>query len=177
MKLAKPSRHKKIPFPSGEKPENRYVVYSPKKGVFPFVSEITDADPLLLADTERHGVSGSFVRDLSFVMEIPPKRMYRILGIPKSTAARKVSAGGMLSGLSGTAAIAMARLLGLVEESVHQSTALGNTEFNCAKWLGEWIEKPQPALGGRKPADLIATPTGVELVAKLLGSAQSGSYQ
>ena len=39
------------------------------------------------------------------------------------------------------------------------------------------IERPQPALGGRKPADLIDTPTGVEVVARLLGSIESGAYQ
>lgn len=35
---------------------------------------------------------------------------------------------------------------------------------------------PSP-LGGRKPADLIDTPTGVEVVARLLGSIESGAYQ
>ncbi|HEY8707729.1 MAG TPA: antitoxin Xre/MbcA/ParS toxin-binding domain-containing protein [Burkholderiaceae bacterium] len=32
-------------------------------------------------------------------------------------------------------------------------------------------------MGGRKPADLIDTPTGVEVVARLLGSIESGAYQ
>jgi uncharacterized protein (DUF2384 family) len=49
--------------------------------------------------------------------------------------------------------------------------------FDAAKWLGRWLEQPQPALGGRKAADLIDTPTGVEVVARLLGSIESGAYQ
>jgi uncharacterized protein (DUF2384 family) len=32
-------------------------------------------------------------------------------------------------------------------------------------------------LGGRRPADLLDTPTGVEVVARLLGSLESGAFQ
>ncbi|MDH5540593.1 MAG: MbcA/ParS/Xre antitoxin family protein, partial [Rhizobacter sp.] len=37
--------------------------------------------------------------------------------------------------------------------------------------------RPQPSLGGRRPAELIDTPTGIEVVSRLLGSIESGSYQ
>jgi len=57
------------------------------------------------------------------------------------------------------------------------TTASEAKMFDATKWLGQWIERPQPALGGRKPADLLDTPTGVELVARLLGSIESGAYQ
>jgi len=73
--------------------------------------------------------------------------------------------------------IAMAKLLGLAREIVANSTAAEAKDFDSVAWLGRWIETAQPALGGRKPADLIDTPTGVEMVAKLLGSIESGAYQ
>ncbi|MBK9574824.1 MAG: DUF2384 domain-containing protein [Rhodoferax sp.] len=46
------------------------------------------------------------------------------------------------------------------------STAAGAREFRPAKWLDTGLKRPQPALGGRKPADLTDTPTGIEVVSK-----------
>ena len=38
------------------------------------------------------------------------------------------------------------------------------------------IERPQPALGGNKPADLLDTPTGLQVVSRTLGALESGAY-
>ena len=73
--------------------------------------------------------------------------------------------------------VRMIRLLGIAQGIADNSTAPEAKDFDPAHWLGLWIERPQPALGGRKPADLIDTPTGVEVVARLLGSIESGAYQ
>lgn len=69
----------------------------------------------------------------------------------------------------------MIKLLGIAQDIVANSTAPEAKVFDAAKWLGQWIERPQPSLGGRKPADLIDTPTGVEMVARLLGAIESGA--
>ena len=71
----------------------------------------------------------------------------------------------------------MARLLALAGEIVEDSTAPQAASFDTAKWLGQWIERPQPALGGHKPSELLDTPTGVAMVTKLLGAIRSGAYQ
>ena len=73
-------------------------------------------------------------------------------------------------------AIGMIKLLSIAQDIVENSTATEAQNFDAAKWLGQWIETPQPALGGLKPADLIDTPTGVAIVARVLGSLQSGAY-
>ena len=70
----------------------------------------------------------------------------------------------------------MVRLLGMARDIVANSKTLQAKDFDTAKWLGQWIELPQPALGGRRPADLLDTPTGVETVVRLLGSLESGAY-
>lgn len=49
--------------------------------------------------------------------------------------------------------------------------------FNIDAWLQEWLQRPQPALGGRRPTDLLASETGIESVRRTLGSTVSGSYQ
>ncbi len=157
--------------------EERHVLYVRSKGIDDFVTNIHAADALQLIETERKGVAGIFVKDLSRRMEIPAQRMFDILGVAKATAEKKVSAGELLTGNGGRAALGLARLLGIAKEMVDNSTAASAKDFDSAKWLGQWLEKSQPGLGGRKPATLIDTPTGLEVVAKLLGAIESGAYQ
>lgn len=153
------------------------VVFRPGKGIDDFVGRVSIATPMELVETERQGVLGIFVKDMSKAMNIPAIRMFDILGVPKATAEKKVAAGELIKGNGGRAALGMARLLGIAKSIVMNSKAPQAKDFDSAKWLGQWIERPQSALGGRKPADLIDTATGVEVVARLLGSIESGAYQ
>ena len=153
------------------------VVYHPKIGVDDYVRRVAGATPMQIVEMERTGVDGSFIKDLSKRMEVPSSRIFSILGIPKATAEKKAAAGETVTGSGGQAAIGMVKLLGMAQEIVANSTAPEAKGFDAAKWLGQWIERPQPALGGRRPADLLDTPTGIEVVARLLGSIESGSYQ
>lgn len=162
---------------TGSRSRRPHVVYVRSKGIDDFVTRLRDADPIQLIATEREGVAGVFVKDLSKRMAIPAQRMFAILGVPKATAEKKAAAGELLAGSGGRAAVGIARLLGVASEIVANSTAPEAEGFDTARWLGQWLETPQPALGGRKPADLIDTPTGLEVVARLLGAIESGAYQ
>jgi putative toxin-antitoxin system antitoxin component (TIGR02293 family) len=138
---------------------------------------VAKATPMQIIDLERSGVQGTLIKDMSRQMQIPSSRLFTILGIPKATAEKKAAAGEWVKGSGGQAAVGLMRLLCIAQEIAANSTASQAHGFDSAKWLGQWIERPQPALGGRKPADLIDTPTGIELVARLLGSIESGAYQ
>ncbi|CAL8480817.1 antitoxin Xre/MbcA/ParS toxin-binding domain-containing protein [Caballeronia sp. S22] len=153
------------------------IVYEPEKGVDAYVREVSAATPMEIVGLERHGVQGILLKDLSKRMALPASRFFTIIGVPKATAEKKAAAGEFVSGAGGQAAIGMIKLLGIAQDIVGDSTAEAANEFDAARWLGEWIERPQPALGGRKPSELIDTPTGVDVVARLLGSLESGSYQ
>lgn len=153
------------------------VMYYRSKGVEDFVHQVKIATPIQLVEVERKGVDGRFLKDLSKRMDVPATRMFTILGVPKATAEKKAASGEVLSGSAGQAAIAMAKLLGTAQSIVENSTAKESKGFDSATWLGKWLERPQPSLGGRKPADLIDTPTGVEMVTRLLGAIESGAYQ
>ena len=155
----------------------KVIAYRSRKGVDDYVRQIARATPLQLVEIERQGVLGSFIKDLSRRMDIPSSRIFSILGVPKATAEKKAAAGERVEGHGGQAAIGMVKLLGIAQEIVANSTAREAKTFDATKWLGQWIERPQPALGGRKPADLLDTPTGVQVVARLLGSIESGAYQ
>ncbi|MEP7084401.1 MAG: antitoxin Xre/MbcA/ParS toxin-binding domain-containing protein [Betaproteobacteria bacterium] len=153
------------------------IHYYPSVGVDDYARRLARATPLQLVEVERRGVGGSFIKDLAKRMDIPSSRIYKILGLPKATAEKKAAAGEPVSGRGGQAAIGMVKLLSIAQEMVANSTASQTPAFDAAKWLGQWIERPQPALAGRKPAELLDTPTGAEVVARLLGSIESGAYQ
>ena len=160
-------------------PSKRAGLKVPRKesGVDAYLSEIARATPMQLVHIEREGIPGVFIKDLSKRMEISSSRFFKILGVPKATAEKKVATGMKVAGSGGQAAIGMAKLIGMARRIAADSTAKGAREFDAAKWLGQWIERPQPALDGLRPADVLSTPTGVEVVAKLLGSIESGAYQ
>lgn len=142
-----------------------------------YVRRVGEATPMQIVELERSGVIGSFIKNLSKRMELPASRMFTIIRVPKATAEKKAAAGQMVAGSAGQATIGLVRLLAIAEKVVANSTAKEAKGFDTAKWLGRWIERPQPSLGGHKPADMLDTPTGVEIVARLLRSIESGAYQ
>lgn len=153
------------------------IEYRRSAGIDDFVRRVAEATPLQLVETERQGVAGSYLKDLAERMGVPAVRMYAMLGVPKATAEKKAAAAEQLGGSGGQAALGLARLLAIAGEIADESTAADARGFDAAKWLGKWLELPQPALGGRRAADLIDTPTGLDVVARLLGSIASGSFQ
>ena len=132
--------------------------------------------PLERIDAERAGLAGALVKDLASRLGIANKRMFEVIGVPKATAEKKAASNAAITGAPGQAALGMVRLLSVANAIVANSTADAASDFDTAKWLGRWIEVPQPALGGRRPADVLDTPTGIETVAKLLGAIESGAY-
>jgi putative toxin-antitoxin system antitoxin component (TIGR02293 family) len=162
---------------SAGKNESRIPSYSQRQGIDPYIRAIWDAEPMEVMEIERMGVEGVFIKDLSKHMGLPASRFFSILGVPKATAEKKAAAGERVSGSGGQAAVGVVKLLGIAQAIVDGSTAPEAKDFDAARWLGQWIERPQPALGGRKPADLIGTPTGLDVVARLLGAIESGAYQ
>ncbi len=164
-----------MPRPSDR--QNSIILYSANKGVDAFVREIASAAPLALVDTERFGVHSRFLRDVAHRMDLPTVRILEMVGVPKATAAKKAVANDVLSGSGGQAALGMAKLMAKAQELVANSTAPEARNFDAAKWLGQWLDVPQPALGGRTAGSLLGTPTGIEIVLRLLGAFESGAYQ
>jgi putative toxin-antitoxin system antitoxin component (TIGR02293 family) len=158
-------------------PKPAPIDYARKKGVDAFVDRVAEATPMQVYEAELRGVDGHLLKDLAKRMDIPAVRLFQIIGIPKATAERKAAAEEPITGAAGQAALGLTRLLALARGIVADSTAAEAKDFDAARWLGRWLEQPQPALGGRKPADLIAMPTGLEMVARLLGAIESGTYQ
>jgi len=152
------------------------LAYKRSLGVDAYIRAVNEATPVKRVEMERQGVAGSFITDLSKRMDLPSSRVFAMLRIPPATAARKSAAGAVVDGRAGLAAMGMIKLLGIAQDIVQDSTATEAKGFDTLKWLGQWIERPQAALGGRKPSEYLDTPTGVEIVAQLLGAMRSGAY-
>ena len=50
-------------------------------------------------------------------------------------------------------------------------------DFDAQAWLSQWLEREQPALGGRAPRELLASEEGFGSVKRLLGALSSGAFQ
>lgn len=72
-----------------------------------------------------------------------------------------------------------AQLEAVKREIQTQLEAQGDTPpgFDIDNWLQDWLHRPQPALAGRKPAELLSTEAGVVSVCRALGSILSSAYQ
>jgi uncharacterized protein (DUF2384 family) len=100
-----------------------------------------------------------------------------MLGLRKAAVEKKALSGEAIAGSGGQAALVLAKLIAKAQAIVANSTARDAKEFDATKRLGRLLETSQPALGGCEPSKLIGTPTGAEVVSRLLGAIESGAYQ
>lgn len=49
-------------------------------------------------------------------------------------------------------------------------------EFDVARWLDRWLAARNNALGGKRPADFLGDEEGLDLIERLLGSMQAGTF-
>ena len=94
--------------------------------------------------------------------------------MPRSTIIRKAKEKARRSATQSERLIGLSRLVGQVQAIVAES---GDPEgFDAARWVRESLEQPNPALGGRRPAEFMDTVTGQSIVASLLSKVQTGAY-
>jgi uncharacterized protein (DUF2384 family) len=107
-------------------------------------------------------------------MSVPRERLYVWLGIPRTTANRKLNKGETLSQDESERALGMARLVGEVQRIVVES---GEPEgFDAARWTADWLEEANAALGGYRPGEFMDTADGRALVSGLVAQMQSAAY-
>ena len=134
------------------------------------------SSPSDMVTIERRGVPGAMVKSLAEKLSLTTVRFAQIIGAPKATLERKAANGTLITGGSAYAALGTARLINTVQTMQDDSTHPNAKTTDAAKWLGQWIEQPQSALGGQKPADMMDTPTGMAMVSRVLGAISSGAY-
>ena len=124
--------------------------------------------------TVREGLPATVLGTLAADMQITRDQLYSWAGIPRATANRKIRLATTLSSDESERVLAIARLIGQVEQIVTES---GSPEgFDPASWTANWLAQPLAALGGKTPAEFLDTADGRGLVAALISQMQSGAY-
>lgn len=122
----------------------------------------------------RKGVPAAQLAELGRAMAVPRDRLFALLQLPRSTTERKIRDKERLSPEQSERVIGLERLVGQVQAMVEQA---GNARgFDAARWVGAWLDRPLPALGGARPGELMDTIEGQQLVRRLLEQTQSGAY-
>jgi type VI secretion system secreted protein Hcp len=139
-------------------------------------TEMALAEPMDQVELEREGLPAVVLAGLAQLMAVPRVRLFEMMNLPRATMEKKISDDEVLTGDANRRALNLVRLLAHAHEILKDSTSAEAERFDVARWLGRWIETPQPALGGKKPADLLDTETGASMVERTLGAMRSGAY-
>lgn len=127
---------------------------------------------------EREGVPYQVVKGLIGEIFLSSSEFQTFVRIPKATFTKKMKDKALFAGTTGQSVVGLMELINKVEDMLaaerDNPDAAG---FDVEKWVGDWIQRPQPALGGLAPAELMDTPTGRASVMRVLGAIQSGAYQ
>lgn len=138
------------------------------------VGSVHGIPPIVRVDLVRSGVPADVVTVIAAAMGIAKTKLYSTLGVSRATVERKVRERKRLSPDDGERFLGIARLIGQVDQIVRES---GDPEgFDAARWVAAWLDRPLPALGGRRPATLMDTADGREIIAGLIAQIQSGAY-
>ncbi len=122
----------------------------------------------------REGVPATLLEVMVREMDISKERLFSTLRLPRATVDRKIRNNAALSAEQSERVIGLERLIGQVEVMVTESGKPSG--FDSARWVGAWLERSVPALGGLKPAEFMDTMEGQEIVSRLLAQSQSGAY-
>jgi putative toxin-antitoxin system antitoxin component (TIGR02293 family) len=133
-----------------------------------------EASPLERIHIIRQGVPAKFVLTISVSMKMPKETLYVTLNLARATIDRKVSKEELLDQDESERVLAMTRLVGQADRVVRDSGVMEG--FSPAQWVAKWLQRPHPALGGRRPGELMDTADGRDLVTDLLARQQSGAY-
>lgn len=81
------------------------------------------------------------------------------------------------SGTEGIPADLFLQLLTKARQMAAESTHPDAASLDVEAWLRVWLNIPQPALGRRRPLDMLDTAAGREATLRVLGAIFSGTFQ
>jgi putative toxin-antitoxin system antitoxin component (TIGR02293 family) len=132
------------------------------------------AEPLDRIALIRQGLPATEAKAILDDLSLGQDMGLRALGLSVATVNKKAKTGDRLSVDESERVIGFARLVGQVEAMVAESG--DGSSFDSHLWLGRWLTEPLPALGHRRPADLVDTMAGQALVSTALAQMQSSAY-
>lgn len=128
-----------------------------------FISAVP-ANSLEFVEAGNKGISKSSVVNLAGFMEVPLKDIAHLLNISYKTLGRK-KASDKMDSLASSLSIEIA-----------STVARGLLVFEDSDKFNRWLHRKNQALQGRSPFDLLNTPTGINIVNRLLVRIEEGIY-
>jgi putative toxin-antitoxin system antitoxin component (TIGR02293 family) len=122
----------------------------------------------------KKGVPARYTGVLAAGMHMSKEKFYSTVGLTRATVDRKVRINKRLSLDESERVIGIAQLLGQAQSMLQESG--GPQDFDSARWLAGWLDRPLPALRGKRPGEFMDTAEGRALVSDLLAQQQSGAY-
>lgn len=115
-------------------------------------------------DVVNHGIPKVSIDILAELLDIPMTKMAALLNLSYKTLTRK-DRKSLLDPVVSSHTYEMSNLI-----------AKGLEVFEDGERLKRWLNKENRALKGKKPLDLMNTPTGIRLVMQVLGRLEEGVY-
>lgn len=154
-------------------PKKRTLQFNQDVGLLNY-ADVFRMEPLDRIAVIRSGVDPESFVEVAKSMQRSKTSFAKMLGLAATTVDRKLQKGQRLTPEQSEPLVSAAKLIGQVQTMIEES---GNPEgFNAAQWFATWLDRPLTALGGHRPAELMSTAEGRELVSKLLDTAQSAAY-
>lgn len=122
----------------------------------------SDFDLTLLT---REGLPVATLTRLAMGMDLERKVLARVVGISERTLSRRIANGERLSAEESDRTVRLARIMAMTADT------LGDSSRAAA-----WLQKPNRALDGQRPLDLLDTDTGTRSVETILGRIEYGIY-
>jgi len=136
-------------------------------------SRVKNLNPLVRIEVARTGVTGAY---LKYVVEgVFDKRedARRALRLPRIKGSRGTSV-QVFTTADSERVLGLKEIIEEVEDIVRESGT--GESFDARHWLKEWLGRPQAALGGHRPDELLDTSEGLQLVRNTIRQMQSGAY-
>jgi putative toxin-antitoxin system antitoxin component (TIGR02293 family) len=122
----------------------------------------------------KGGLRASEAKRIFADLSIGQGAALKALRLSPATVNKKAKQDQTLSPGESERVLGMAKLVGQLEAMIQAS---GNPEgFDATGWMSRWLQAPLPALGGRRPMDLMDTMEGQALVSATLAQMQGGAY-
>lgn len=142
-----------------------------------FADLLLALDPACRLELEHFGIDRTLVDTLGERLGLRMGRMKEVLGLARNHRLPKTASGERIHGAPAFAALAILQLLGealkLMDDCADPDI---KWTFDTAEWLGRWMEKPQRALAGVRPAAIVALPAALPVLRRLIGAIGSGVY-
>ncbi len=127
--------------------------------------EEKSSDPESLQARVREGLPPEVVGDIERYLEIEGPRLVKLTGVSERTVSRKRQRQQSLDPVVSDRLFRVARIAARAEEVFESETT-----------AREWLKRPNRALGGTAPIDLLDTDAGSVQVSDLLGRIEYGVF-